>query len=515
MANTILTPVTLWQDFDDALPPEEELLAEWQVGAAVFRDLLISGRAVGAERVKIYARYVFPAEAERFPVVMILFEAGFPFDEKLYMRYVQNGYGVLCVDYCGEREEGLFTRYPKEIEYANLQKAERRIEYCDNTAKETSWYEWAAVARYAANWLNARAEVQAIGAVGLRTGGEVLFKIAPYAPLACMISVCAAGWLAYKEIGKFQKSENRILDEERHRFIAGIDSQSYAPYVKCPILLVSAINDKKYNYDRVFDTFCQINEEKKALLFSAHGNGLVGWHSLKDIDLFLDKFLKGRSVFLSRPINLSVVEDEEGNLAIEGVFDPLGEIKEFGIFYTENAAAFKTRDWTRILGKPADLNGHIGRVPLPLYNGTEKALVYAFVNYSNNFSVTTKILEVNVRKAYKNACQRTRVIYSEADGKNGFTTFRQRTSSVADCFSDGAFSHIRCLAGYGGILGIATNPGIISYRVGERKYEPPEGVSFRFDAYSPKDARLRVVFYKDEEEEIGYVGEVSVEGPCA
>ncbi len=510
MGNPFLTPVTLWQDFDDSLPLEEECIAEWKAEGAVWRDLYFSGRQTAAGRVRIYARYAFPEGAETFPAVMILFEAGFPFDKKLISRYLESGYGVLCVDYCGETASGPYTVYPKDIEYANFSKAGRHIEFCDETAKETSWYEWAAVARYAAAYLSGRKEVTAFAGIGLRTGGEILFKIAPYVPLACMVSVCAAGWLAYRGIGKFEKGENRILDEERHRFIAGIDSQSYAPLIRCPVLLVSAINDKKYNYDRVYDTFGQISaQSEKALLFSAHGSGLVGTHSLKDIDLYLDRYLKGRSVYLSGPIGISV-DEEDGNLMVTGTFDEKGKVETFGIFYTENIAAFKTRDWTRVLGKPKDLAGNVGKIPLTLYKGSDKALVFVFVSYSNGFSVTSKILEVNVPKRYRNVCERSRVIYGEAEGKNGFTTFRKRAIPVADCFSDGAYTGIRPMAGYGGIVGICTNPGIISYRVGERRYEPPEGASFRFDAYSPQDARLRVVFFKDEEEKIGFWDEVKI-----
>ncbi len=508
----ILTPVTLWQDFDDSLPPNEELLGERREDGIVWRDLYFYGRNVGsgAGRVKIYARYCFPEEKKSFPTVMILFEAGLPFDERLVRRFAANGYGVLCVDYSGERAQGYYTVYPKIVDYANLARAGRHIDHCDQSAKETSWYEWAAVARYAVNFLRRRSEVSAVGAIGLRTGGEILFKLAPYVPLACMISVCAAGWLAYRGIGKFTGDEKHILDEERHRFIAGIDSQSYAPLVKCPVLLVSAINDRKYNFDRVFDTFRQINPEaEKALLFSAHGSGLVGEHSLRDIDLFLDKYLRGRTVFLSRPITISVGEDAEGNLIITDTYDPEGEIKEFGVFYTENVEAYTTRDWTRVMGRPEDLEGNVAKIPLSLYSGTRKALVYAFVCYSNGFSVTSKILEIAVDKKYNNTCPRSRVIYSEQDAYNGFSVFRHR-ASIADCFSEGERSSLRRLPGFGGIKGLAASPGLISYRVGDQRFRAPEGASFRLDAYSPVPARLRITFYCDEEEKVGYSVTVTV-----
>lgn len=512
----MLTPITLWQDFDDSLPANEEILSERTEDGIVWRDVYFYGRNVGsgAGRVKIYGQFVFPEDVERFPTVMILFEAGMPFDEQFVLRFVRNGYGVLCVDYCGEKPEGYYTVYPKLVDYANYIRAGRHIDHCDASAKETSWYEWASVARYAANYLNRKPEVQAVGALGLRTGGEILFKIAPYAPLACMISVCAAGWLAYRNIGKYAGGENRTFDEERLRFIAAIDSQNYAPHIKCPILLVSALNDRKYNYDRVYDTFRQINPNvEKAILFSSHGNGQVGSHSLRDIDLFLDKYLRGRSVFLTKPISVSIDEDAEGNLIVTGSFDPEGEMREYGIYFTENVAALKTRDWTRIIGRPEDVSeGNVGKIPLQLFRGTDRALVYAFVGYSNGFSVTSKILEVNITKRYNNACPRSRVIYCEADGQNGFSAFWRKAHSMADCFSDGENSGIRHEAGYGGIMGISVHPGAISYRVGEARYKAPEGACFRFDAYATRNTRLRVVFYKDEEAQMGFSCETEVEG---
>ena len=462
----ILTPITLWQDFDDTLPPEEEILSEQEAGGIVLREVTFRGREVtpGGERVKIYAQYVFPYGAERFPVVLVLFEAGHPFDLDFAMRFVQDGYGVLMVDYCGERAEGRYTLYPKSVDYANLCRAGRALTHCDTTAKETSWYEWAAVARYAVSYLIPRKEVTAVGAVGLRTGGEVLFKVAPFVPLCCMVSVCAAGWLAYGGVNKYAEDNSFVLDEERHRFIAGIDSQSYAPHAKCPVLLISAVNDKKSNYERVYDTFRQINPAvEKALLFSTHGSGLVGSHSLKDIELFLGKYLKGRTVFLPKPAVVSAEADERGDLVVTGTFDPKGEIAEFGIFYTENVSAQRMRDWTRIMGRPEDLAGNTGKIALPLYAGTKRALVYAFVSYSNNLSVTSKILEINVEKPYANAVPRARVLYGNGDGKNGFTPYRSR-SVIADCFSEG--SSTAQVAGYGGILGVSATPGIISYRGG-------------------------------------------------
>lgn len=514
MANTILTPVTLWKDFDETLPLMEEVLSETELeGGVIFREVYFLGRQTVYGRVKIYAKFFLPAKKEKFPVIMILFEAGFPCDQGLVNRFVEQGYGVLCVDYCGDMGSGRHTIYPMDIDYANYARAGRAMEYADRSAKETSWYEWAAVARYAAKYLHEKEEVTAIGALGLRTGGEVLWKIAPYAPLSCMIAVCSAGWLAYRDMEKFADGEKRSFDEERHRFIAGIDSQSYAPHVKCPVLMICAINDKKCNYDRVYDTFQQINPDvEKAILYSSHGNGLIGRHSFVNMNMFFAKYLLGRSVYLSKPIGAVVFEDEEGNLKVKASYDPDGDPKECGIFFAEKADNFKARDWTRIMGNMRDMKNNEVIFPLEVYEGSQKVLFYSFVRYSNGFSLTSKIQEVTLKKKYKNGRLKSLLLYSGREGTQGFACFRRRASSIADCFAEGGSSEVKLMDGYGKIKGVSCQGGVISFRVSEPRCVPPEGACLQFDAYSFKDSSFKVIFYMDADEEKGYSLEQEITG---
>ncbi len=510
MATTILTPITLWKDFDDTLPPEAEVVGEREEGDVLHRTLFFRGRQTEGGRVKIFAHFFVPKGAAQYPAVMVLFEAGHPVDETFVSWLTGRGYAVFAPDYCGDDGTEQCTVYPVEIDYANFARAGRAMYHADKTAKETSWYEWAAVARYGVQYLRAQPEVVKVGAIGIRTGGEVLWKIAPFAPLDCMITVCAAGWLAYRGLNKFGDTAEHVFDEERHRFLAGVDSQSYAPYCKCPVLLLLAINDRKYNCDRAYDTFRQINPEtEKAILYSARGSGLLGSHSLNDLFLFLDKYLKGRSVFIPKPAKISVEGDGEHDLTAVGTFDEDGVIAECGVFYSEGVTNHWSREWTRLIGMPGgDGEENICRFPLSVCRENEKALAYTFVSYSNGFSVTSRLKEVTLDRPYRNLQGRSRVIYgSSVSGLNGFTPYLQRTRAVADCFIADQSSRVKLLPGYGGIKGIACELGLISHRVGEPRYRPPEEASFQFDVYSAVDGMCTVTFCRQE-------GETTAEYSC-
>ena len=496
--------MTLWKDFDDALPLCEEILSETEREDCIYREVYFLGRRSVYGRVKVYAKYFMPKGKDRFPAVMIFFEAGLPCDEKFVSHFIKHDLGVLCVDYCGDMGEGRHTIYPRDIDYANYTRAGRAMEYVDATARETSWYEWAAVARYAAKYLESRPEVTSFGAVGLRTGGEVLWKITPYAPLSCFIAVCAAGWLAYRDMEKFGDEEKRSFDMERHRFIAGLDSQSYAPHAACPVLMLTAINDKKCNYDRVYDTFQQINPAvEKAILYSAHGNGLIGEHSIVDMDMFLDKYLRGRAVYISKPISLTVADEGE-DLKVRGKYDEEGDPIECGIFYSEKTDSFRARDWTRLYGNVKEMKDSALLFPLEVYEGCQKVLVYTFVRYSNGFSVTSKIQEVTIKKPYNNARLKSNLLYAGSEGASGVASFRRRAGCIADCFTDGVRSDVELFPGYGGIVGVNTANGVISYRVSEPRFVPSEGACFQLDAYSAIGGVLTIIFYTDDDEQKGF-----------
>ena len=86
MANKILTPVTLWNDFDDSLPLNAEVKKEYAKEKAQFRILGFSGRAVGSERVRISALYAFPKGNANCPSLLVLPDADKTFDEALAER---------------------------------------------------------------------------------------------------------------------------------------------------------------------------------------------------------------------------------------------------------------------------------------------------------------------------------------------------------------------------------------------------------------------------------------------
>lgn len=285
----IITPSTLWNNFDDSLDVTAVTLSEKIIDGIRYENVSLLGRDTGDGRVKIFGEFASSENSPSQETVLIFSDSMESIDEELMKLFVRKGYSAFMVDYRGEWEGAeFFTLYPDNIDYANTAKSGRRKDHVDDTADKTSWYEWVAVGIYARKYIAERTGNENIAVIGIRDGGEIAWKIGVAKQFSCIVPVCAAGWKAYAGISKFRPDE-QVLDEERYRFIGGIDSQAYAPYVKCPVLMLCSTNDEKFDYDRAYDTFSRINHDfadGSVITYSVRFNAAIGEKSITDMFMF-------------------------------------------------------------------------------------------------------------------------------------------------------------------------------------------------------------------------------------
>lgn len=180
--------------------------------------------------------------------MLLLPDAGKELDQELLYYFIDKGYAVLMPDYSGETDGSAapHTVYPQSIAYANYRQC-KGLDTVETSADETCWFEWIYVALYSVEYLKQREDISGIGVVGIRTGGEIAWKTMLSPDVRCGVPINAAGWRAYRNIGKFADNAESNMSDERHRYIAGIESQSYAPFVKCPVLMLCALRDDAFD----------------------------------------------------------------------------------------------------------------------------------------------------------------------------------------------------------------------------------------------------------------------------
>ncbi len=521
----IISALTLWREYDLTRPLDESVLREVvdaETGLA-YSVVEYNGRATEDGGVRVFAYFARPEGNKRCPAILLLKEADKPLDVELMHYFVQKGYAVLMPDYSGnmkvgvERETVKFkafakkaaavkapetldvnverTVYPPSLSYANYGSAQGMYDVEGISAINTCWFEWTYVALYSLKFLRFRGDIGNIGAVGIRTGGEIAWKIMLSGDIACGVTVNAAGWLSAKGTNRFFDTAQGHSTDERHRYIAGVDSQSYAPFVKCPVLMLCALSDYQFDYDRAYETYARIGSSSgvdgHAIVYSPDSGSCIGQAGLKDMQLFLEKNLKGREVFIPKPLNIHVTE-ENGKLLVDVTGDQEGIVQEMGICYAETAENIRSiyREWQCVYKqKSAEIKGGKMTYEITPFKGAPCAFVYAYAQFLNGFKVTSKVL----CKQFKNAAvgaQGSRMLFSGKD-IDCFSVAQHEDYSVASVFLEKE-AQPKLVNGYGGIKGAYSVGGIKTYKISSPKYVAKEGAMLKFDVYTRQTDTVEV-----------------------
>ena len=241
----IVSAIALWKKFNLSTPLS---VSEWDItqkDGVRWSRISFSGHEVEDGVVRVYARFCKPDKDGKHPAVLLLPDAGAPLDEELCAHFVNQGYAVLMPDYSGklptDTDSDFRTIYPPSLEYGNFVKARGLTDMENLEADQTTWFEWLYVALFAIEFLKAREDIGKIGIVGVRHGGDLAWQAMLSPTVSCGVPINAVGWKSFSGVAKFSDSVARNLSDDVHRYIAAVEAQSYAPSVKCPVLMLCAV----------------------------------------------------------------------------------------------------------------------------------------------------------------------------------------------------------------------------------------------------------------------------------
>ena len=503
----ILSPKALWKKLNLTTPLS---VSEWDItekDGARWSRVSFSGHEVEDGVVRIYARFCKPKQDGKFSAVLLLPDAGEPLDEELCAYFVGKGYAVLMPDYSGkmptDTDSDFRTIYPPSLEYGNYVKARGLWDMENLEADQTTWFEWLYVSLFAVQFLKAREDILKIGVVGVRRGGDLAWQTMLSPSVSCGVPINAVGWKSFSSVAKFGDNVVRNLSDDAHKYIAGVEAQSYAPSVKCPVLMLCAVRDTTYDCDRAYDTYSRIgNTDGNALVYSAHGGACIGPSAVRDMDLFLEKHLKGREIYIPDTLGVAITETENG-LEVEVTGDEEGLLDNAGIYYAEADVHTKCayRDWRKVCkldGKRVQKNKFT--YTIKPFEGATAVFVFAYAKYLNGFRVTSKITCKRLSNPNPQAVK-GRMLYSGTES-DAFCVAEYKDYSVANVFLEREAVPKICI-GYGGIGGVFSVGGIKTYKISSPMYLPDENALLEFETYFHRDDVLRVsVEVGDVEQEI-------------
>ena len=514
----IVSAISLWKKYKIAPTLGVSIWGEEREKGRVYMHLSYSGHIVSDGSVRIYARFAKPEGEGPFPAVLLLQDVGEQPDKELMDYFVDRGYAVLAPDYTGKMqaddERAMRTVYPPSLSYGNYEQARGLKSLKDVETDKTTWVEWTYVALYSISCLKARTDVGNIGVVGIRTGGDIAWQAMLSEDVKCGVPVNSVGWRSFLHISKFGANTAHNLSDDRHRYIAAVEAQSYAPYVKCPVLMLCALRDEGFDCDRAYDTYSRIgNEYGNGLNYSLNCGACIGPHGLTDMDLFLEKNLKGRQIYIPEGVNVNIREDGD-ELEISVDYDKEGILEEVGVFYAEGDVKTNPtyRDWQKIYkAQGRTVRDQKASCRIKPFAGATAVFAYAYAKYINGFRVTSRITSKRLTQKHPNVVKNRRL----------FSGNEMDCFSVAE-YNDYAIGGIfleqeaipKASEGYGGIKGVYSMGGIRTYKIGSPRYIPDENVLLEFDVYSAETQTIKVTVESAdvESDTETYTCEVDVKG---
>ncbi len=486
MANEILTPITLWEGFNHSLPLKQTVLKSENVGNAVYNYVYFSGREVNKSRVRIYGVYA-KQKNQKADTILILPDVSNGVDVDLVSYFSNLGFNVLTVDLCGKRDGVAdYTVYPDEISYANYDLRGNTMEFVENTARETCWYEWCAVARYAVSFAVSNNPSGKVGVLGLKHGANVAWQLtATDDRVSASAFAFGAGWLAYKGVNKFTQEEIE-LDDERCRFIAGVDAHSYAQLVNVPVLYVGATNSLEFDAERAVDTLQRVNNQNKCWHnFVNSSADTLDSYCLNDIKYFFQKYLSLKRIkFPSTPKLSLECDGEDVSYTVE--FSNYYPVKSVHVYACSNDVNPSERVWFMpVLNSVEDGKCTFKR---RLHGFVEFEIAYAVVKYENGMAVSSKFSFENLD------------VHSNSKMPNViFSSSRLMTTFLIDDFKSRKLSRVfttdklrSYVSGPLGILGISTKNRVLSYAIKTFAGHLNDNSFIKFDAYTAVSDKVTI-----------------------
>lgn len=498
MASEILTPALVWEDFKIEHSPETELIAEYKNDGVTVTRFTLRGRSAKDGDVKIYCALARDESLGNTPGVFVVQDFLSGADETFITFLARKGFTALVFDLAGNvGDRGNRTVYPESLSYANYANCKDSLLSVKGSIKDTCWYEWGTVARYAFDYFISLPFVTEIGGIGTGEAATVLWHLASVEKrLKCAAFIKNCGWLAYSGRFKFSGIPDADFGDDILKFVAGVEPQTYAAHITCPTMLLVPTNCRRFDVDRAYDTISRIKDGVYCLMdYSVKFREYVSHEEIKNCALFFDKYLRNANVYLPAKTEISG-ETENGCLKIT-VSPDVEQLENVSLYVAEGVLDPALRSWREVKEFSKEGTDRYVFTYAPYF---ESGLVtfFARARYKNGATVATPVLCKKFTESEALVQYKSNVIYSsrecETEGVFAAATSGVPASIDIDIFPD---NEVSVKQGPCGINGITCVGGLLTFAVGAERYRPSDEARILLDVYVKEDSDLSVSVYTD------------------
>ena len=380
--------VDLWKDVDarkDAL--ETKVVKEWRENGMVCRYVIFKvGTFKGADS-RIAAFYTFPEGAKKAPAFVWAHGGGQRADRERGLYFAKQGYATVDINWGGrEMVEGIKENtdwgnvdpsqgpqfYPKAFRAgkSNLLPDEHTIDSVVSP-RNGNWFLLTYAGRRAITFLEQQTEVdpEKIGFTGYSMGGNITSYVAIDSRLKAVVPMVGGTGFISSEFPGITHNRPSAAPYSGHAelFANTMESQSYYPLVKVPVLVLTASDDFHGIVERAYTCMDLLPHKDWRVSLKMHYSHNLGSEQWIMINQWFDKYLKGEPINIPKTAESSLALKPETHAAVFTVKpDQPGQLKALDIYYSYDPNP-QSRFWK--LASSVQHEGDTWSANLPLHSG--------------------------------------------------------------------------------------------------------------------------------------------------
>jgi hypothetical protein len=193
------------------------------------------------------------------------------------------------------------------------------------------------------------------------------------------------------------------MNDERYRWLGGVDAHVYAQYCNCPVLYLTATNSADYDCERGVDTLSRVNEKISCSFnYTPRLCQTIDKKSADDVALFLKKYItkagsaSDRLYFPESP-SLSLALAEDGRTVFAKIMlSESDKLKNLTVYLSEGIYDPSKRNWCQMSAVKANSTPECKYFKLPLGGGSNFVHAFAVADYKNGKIAAIKSLQGRV-----------------------------------------------------------------------------------------------------------------------
>ncbi len=489
MEKKTLTPVQLWQDFDNYCTPLNVSI----VGYEIVNNIAITEyyfTALTAEdgEIRVYAKSFCRPNSINNPTIMFIDEF-YPDDNiENVMHFIKLGYTVVSFDYRGiDAKSNLYTHYPNSLDYGNIKNSGEHFNTAKFGIENCSIFLWSKIARRVITFIESLSACDSsrIVSIAHNTGANILWQVAGTDHrLRAIVPVYNTGFSEFNGNISNYSSLDVSAEAERTRWVIGLAVPSYAKFVTCPVLFVGASNSRDYDILSLANTINMLPiDTYRAEIITIGTDKNLDFRARSSIVSLIGNILDDKENYTSPTLTRSV---SEGGL----FFDISADVRfstvlkaELHVSYGNAPSALMS--WKTInVGMGMDGNG---RASIKAFDLNEKITAMVTIVYSNNVILTTELdsfrpadISLGIKKSVKN----NRILYERSLGTRAF--YLKDKSLLIDPDT------ITLQSGPLDIVGITSScKELVCYNIGDIKNKSVDN-ALQIDCYTPESKTFTI-----------------------